>query len=131
MISRPLSLADAFQSDVNLNGVKQNSARVALLYSSKGMAMRKQLILSISLIVFMILTATVEAGVHFSYHFSAGHPVRRTPPIVIQPHPYYKRYDGPSYAPRPYTKPNPVWIPGRWYRAPQGWQYAPGFWIHR
>src|SRR5918999_4512702 len=97
--------------------------------SAMGVAMRKQLILGISLVVFIILTATVEAGARFSYNFNVGRPVRRTPPIVIQPHPYYKPFYGPSYAPRPYIKPNPVWVPGRWYRTPQGWQYAPGFWI--
>jgi hypothetical protein len=91
--------------------------------------MRKQLILGISLVVFIILTVTAEAGARFSLNLNVGGPIRRPPPIVIRPHPYYKPFYGPSYVPRPYIKPNPVWVPGRWYRAPWGWQYAPGYWI--
>jgi hypothetical protein len=89
--------------------------------------MRKQLILGISLVVFTMLISTAEAGARFSFKYGA--PFRRSPPIVIQPHPYYKPFYGPSYVPRPYIKPNPVWVPGRWHRTPQGWQYAPGYWI--
>lgn len=87
--------------------------------------MRKRLILGISLVVFTILLATAEAGASVSFKF--GVPPRRYPHAYVYPRSYV--YPRPFYVPRPYITPYSVWVPGRWYRTPWGWQYAPGYWM--